>query len=105
MANASRRGARRTDAGSHLSILRLSLCGRNYGQLDMGWMLRIVVDGVGCNRPSAIAIKRLASVGIHVEAWEIAARNVDPDAVSLLEHESMGSDIARAAIIASRGAA
>jgi len=50
-------------------------------------MLRIVVNGVGCNRPSAIAIKRLASIGIHVEAWEIAARDVDADAMSLLEYE------------------
>src|ERR1700747_2070001 len=53
----------------------------------MGWMLRVVGKGGGCNPPTGIAIKRLASIGIYVETREIAARNIDADAMPLVEHE------------------
>ncbi len=36
-------------------------------------MLRVVIDGVFGNGPAAVAIERLAGVGIEVKAREVAA--------------------------------
>src|SRR5215472_10523493 len=56
-------------------------------QLDAGWMLWIVVDGIVGNRPSAVVVERLAGIGVRVKAWEVAAGDVEAKTVPPLEDQ------------------
>ena len=49
-------------------------------------MLRVMVDDVGRYRPAAVVVQRLSRIGIYIEAREVAAGDVHPNAVTLFEH-------------------
>ena len=51
---------------------------RNDRQDQMTRMRRIMVDGVARDHRVGVIVKRLAGIGIGIEAREIAARNVEP---------------------------
>src|ERR1035437_5246611 len=49
-------------------------------------MRGVMIHGIVRDTPALILSEGFAGVGIDVEPWEIAARNIDPDAVPLFEH-------------------
>ena len=53
-------------------------------------MARIGVDRVLRDSPAPIVVERLAGVRVHVEPREVAAGDVEPDAVPALEDERVG---------------
>src|SRR5262249_4399957 len=50
-------------------------------------MVRVEADRVLCNLPPAIVVERFPGVGVHVEAREVAARNIEPDSVTALKDQ------------------
>src|SRR6266568_67558 len=50
-------------------------------------MAGVVVESVLSDGPAAVLVKRLAGVGVDVEAREVAARNIEPQAVATLEDQ------------------
>ena len=59
--------------------------GRDHRQHDLRRMRRVVVDRVVGRDHAAVVAQRVAGVRVHVEPRVIAARDVDPDAMALLE--------------------
>ena len=53
-------------------------------------MLSVVVDGVDCQCPPAIVIQWLSRIWVHIEAWEVAAGDIEPYAVAFLEDKRSG---------------
>ena len=51
----------------------------------MGWVVGIEVDGVLGGAGVGMAAHRFAGIRVDVEAWEVAAGDVDADAVSGFE--------------------
>ena len=52
----------------------------------MGWVSGIMIDRIVGHYHSPVLPKWLPGVRVHVESRKVAARDVNPDAVSLLEH-------------------
>jgi len=50
-------------------------------------MLGVVVNGILRNGPAPIVIERFAGVRVDVEAREVAAGNVEADAMAAWEHQ------------------
>src|SRR6516164_149719 len=50
-------------------------------------MLWIVVDSVVGDRPPAVVVERLATIGVDVKAWKVAARDVEAKTVPPLEDQ------------------
>src|SRR5947209_15499368 len=67
----------------------------NYRQQHMGRAIRVVEDRVVGQVPAAVVVERLPGIRVHVEAREIAARDVEPDAVAPLEDEGSGIELDR----------
>jgi hypothetical protein len=57
-------------------------------------MLGIVIDCVHRDRRASIVVQRFAGIGVHVEARELAAGDVNPDAVAFLFRSSRGPSTA-----------
>ncbi len=58
----------------------------------------IMINGIDRGLPAAVVAQRLARVRVHVEAGEVAAGNVDSDAVPLLKHIRGGIELDREGI-------
>ncbi len=58
-------------------------------------MGRVVEDGVGGDGLAAVVVEGFACVGVDVEAGEVAAGDVDTDAVALLEDVGTGVELDR----------
>lgn len=52
----------------------------------MGGVLRVVVDGVVGDEHPAISAEKLTGVRVHIKPREVAARDIDPYPVALLEN-------------------
>ena len=50
-------------------------------------MLRVVIDRIFGNTPAPLLVERFARIRVHVEAWKVAARNIQPNAVTAFEDE------------------
>jgi hypothetical protein len=55
-------------------------------QNNVGWMLAVMVDGVNGGHDPAVIVQRFTRVWVRIKAGEVAAGNVQPDTVALLEH-------------------
>ena len=60
---------------------------RDHRQHDARRMRGLVVDRVLRDGPAAVPVERFAGVRVHVEAGEVAARDIEPDPVPAREHE------------------
>src|SRR4051794_3470770 len=69
---------------------------------DVRWVLRAVVDGVVRGDHSSILSEWLAGVRVRVEPREVAARDVDADAMTLLENVRGGEGLDRKRIDCAR---
>ena len=54
---------------------------RNHRQDRITWMCRVMVNGVARDDSVRVVVERLSGVRIWIEAWKVAARNIQPDAV------------------------
>ncbi len=54
----------------------------NHRHDKVGLAFDVMVNGVDCDLFSPLVPKGFSRVGVHVEAWEIRARDVEPDAMS-----------------------
>jgi hypothetical protein len=64
--------------------------GRDHRQNHLRRMTRLVIDRVvGGHHPPIIA-EGVSGIRVNVEPWIIATRNVDPDAMTLLEDIGVG---------------
>src|SRR3989442_8448822 len=75
---------------------------RNDRQQQMRRTIRVVEDRVVGHHPAAIVVERLAGIRVHVEAREIAARDVEAGAAAFLEDEGSGIQLDREGVDLSR---
>src|SRR4051812_48916587 len=71
--------------GSQAMIAPRSSTVRRQRQNDVRWIPRAVMDRVIRRRHAPIAAERLARVRVQIEARKVAARDVDANAMALLE--------------------
>ena len=64
---------------------------RHNGQDHMGWVSGIMIDRIVGHYHSPVLPKWLPGVRVHVESRKVATRDINPDAVSLLEHVPVGN--------------
>lgn len=64
-----------------------------HGEEDVRGMLGVMVEGVGGGDEAAVSVQRLTGVGVDVEAGEIAAGDIDANAVAFLEDVGGGVEL------------
>src|SRR5258707_797729 len=83
-------GVKSTDIRAYAGGFAVHSIRRYYLQNDLRRMGRIVMNGIVGGNHASIVAQRFAGVGIDVEPGVIAARTVDANAMSFLEHRRIG---------------